>query len=471
MERLKEKLSEYDQEHLLRFWEELVDEDRKHLVNDIDELDLQEITGYFKRAVESSQRIGQSTLDDKIQPIDGTKIASAKTSTEKEFNMYEERGLKEVAEGRVAVVLLAGGQGTRLGVTYPKGMFDVALPSHKTLFQLQAERILSLQNMAQQRYGKHGEITWYILTSEATHDATVEYLSKRNYFGLKEKNVKAFKQGMLPCFTFDGKIILDAKHRVSKAPDGNGGLYRALKNQGILDDMVQRGIRSIHAHSVDNILVKVADPIFIGYCLLSETDCGVKVIEKSSPSEAVGVVCKVENHYQVVEYSEMTKETAELRHADGQLVYNAANICNHYFTIDFLKDVGYLYEKDLPLHVAKKKIPFVNDDGIRIIPKVPNGIKIEKFVFDVFSFAKNFAVWQGTREEEFSPLKNSSSAGRDCPSTARTDLLNLHKKWLLEAGARDVGDNVEISPLLSYAGENLCQIVNDRSFMGPQVLE
>lgn len=173
----------------------------------------------------------------------------------------------------------------------------------------------------------------------------------------------------------------------------------------------------------------------------------------------------------MVEYSEITKETAELRHANGQLVYNAANICNHYFTIDFLKDVGYLYEKNLFLHVAKKKIPYINDEGERIIPKIPNGIKIEKFVFDVFSFAKNLAVWQGTREEEFSPLKNSNSANQDCPSTARTDLLNLHKKWLLEAGASDVGDDVEISPLLSYAGENLCQIVNNKSFVGPQVLE
>ncbi|XP_014468330.1 PREDICTED: UDP-N-acetylhexosamine pyrophosphorylase [Dinoponera quadriceps] len=471
MERQRKKLAEYGQEHLLRFWEELTDEDRHELENDVDELDLQEATLYFEKALESSRRIGQGTLDDKVQPIDEKKIASAKTSTKEELAMYEELGLKEVAENRVAILLLSGGQGTRLGVTYPKGMYNVDLPSRKTLFQLQAERILRLQDIAEQRCGKRGEITWYILTSEATHDATVAYLSKHNNFGLKENNVRAFKQGMLPCFTFDGKIILDAKHRVSKAPDGNGGLYRALENQGILDDMTQRGIRSVHAHSVDNILVKVADPVFLGYCLVSETDCGVKVIEKSSPSEAVGVVCKVEDHYQVVEYSEISKETSELRHPDGQLVYNAANICNHYFTVDFLKDVAHLHEKDLDLHVARKKIPYVNDEGERIVPKSPNGIKIEKFVFDVFRFAKNFAVWQGTRGKEFSPLKNSDSAGQDCPSIARTDLLNLHKRWLLDAGAKNVGDDVEISPLLSYAGENLARIANNQSFVGPQILE
>ncbi|KAH0954324.1 hypothetical protein HN011_005519 [Eciton burchellii] len=471
MEQLRKELSEYDQDHLLKFWDELTDEDRNQLENGIRELDLQEITIYFKKAIESSQHIGNNKLDDKVQPIDEEKIASIKTSTKEELRMYEELGLKEVAESRIAVLLMAGGQGTRLGVTYPKGMFDVNLPSHKTLFQLQAERILRLQNMAERRYGKCGEIIWYILTSDATHDATVTYLKEHNYFGLKEKNVKAFKQGMLPCFTFDGKIILDAKHKISKAPDGNGGLYRALKIQGILDDMTRRGIRSIHAHSVDNILVKVADPIFIGYCLFSKTDCGVKVIEKSSPSEAVGVVCKVENHYQVVEYSEITKQTAELRRADGQLAYNAANICNHYFTVDFLKDVGYHHEKNLNLHIAKKKIPYVNDEGERITPKTPNGIKIEKFVFDVFPFAKNIAVWQGTREEEFSPLKNSDSNDQDCPCTARANLLNLHKKWLLAAGAKDVGENVEISPSLSYAGEDLYQIANNQLFTGPRILE
>lgn len=160
MERLKKKLCEYAQEHLFRFWQELTDEERKHLESDIDALDLQEITSYFKRAMDDSQRIGHGMLADKIRPIDETKRASVKTSTEEELNRYKMRGLEQIAQGRVAVLLLAGGQGTRLGVTYPKGMFDVGLPSHKTLFQLQVERILRLQNMAQQQYGKDGEITW-----------------------------------------------------------------------------------------------------------------------------------------------------------------------------------------------------------------------------------------------------------------------------------------------------------------------
>jgi len=181
MERLRKKLSEYDQEHLLRFWEELIDEDKNQLENDIDELELQEIMGYFKRAVEFSWRIGQSTLDDKIQPIDEMKIASAKTSTEEDMNMYKERGLKEIAEGCVAVLLLAGGQGTRLGVTYPKGIYDVELPSHKTLFQLQAERILCLQNMAQQQYGKHGEITWYLCNQESLYINVTYDKEKKKY--------------------------------------------------------------------------------------------------------------------------------------------------------------------------------------------------------------------------------------------------------------------------------------------------
>lgn len=323
MESLQRKLADCDQGHLLGFWDQLSEEERDQLRQDVSELNLAEATLYYQKAMRASSCSRKDTLDDKVSPIPEESIASARTSGEEQLRIYEKLGLQEIADGRVAVLLMAGGQGTRLGVSYPKGMYDVGLPSGRTLFQLQAERILRLQDMAEKECGRRGEITWYvcvfnrfryswvlneirvvafhrcfryILTSEATHDTTLDFLKEHNYFDLKEENVKAFKQGMLPCFTFEGKIMLDEKHKVSKAPDGNGGLYRALKLQGIMADMVQRGIRSVHAHSVDNILIKVADPVFLGYCLSSDTDCGVKVIEKSSPNEAVGVVCKVRSH-------------------------------------------------------------------------------------------------------------------------------------------------------------------------------
>ncbi|XP_016909224.1 UDP-N-acetylhexosamine pyrophosphorylase isoform X3 [Apis cerana] len=444
MESLQRKLIECGQEHLLKFYDELSDKEKEELCQDISELNFMDVISYFDSAIYASLNI--STLDDKVSPIPKENIASVKTTDKEQLKMYEELGFQEIANGQVAVLLMAGGQGTRLGVTYPKGIYNVGLPSGKTLFQLQAERILRLENMAKEKYGKDGEITWYILTSEATHDITISFLQQHNYFNLKEKNCKAFKQ------------------------DGNGGVYQALITQGILDDMIKRGIHSVHVHSVDNILIKVADPIFIGYCLSLQTDCGVKVIEKCSPNEPVGIVCKVNDIFKVVEYSEISKETAELYSNDGQLMYNAANICNHYFTVDFLYSIAKYHEKEMELHAAKKKIPYIDEDGNRNEPKIPNGIKIEKFIFDVFKFAKNLAVWEGIREEDFSPLKNADSVGQDCPSTARNDVLKLHKKWLLNAGAISVSGDIEISPLLSYAGENLNH-VKGQLLEGPCVLE
>ena len=214
---------------------------------------------------------------------------------------YERLAFENIVDGKMAVLLLAGGQGTRLGVDYPKGMYNVGLLSDKSLFQLQAERLLKLQHLAEQRTGRdcRGGICWYIMTSEGTINPTVEYFESHNYFGLNPANVVVFQQGTLPCFTFEGKMLLATKSELQRAPDGNGGLYRALKRDGILEDMKKRGVTFVQLYCVDNILVRVGDPIFAGYCLSKGAECANKVVPKGFPNEAVGITCKVDGHYQV----------------------------------------------------------------------------------------------------------------------------------------------------------------------------
>lgn len=375
--------------------------------------------------------------------------------------------MRQIADGHVGVLLMAGGQGTRLGFDKPKGMYNIGLPSGKTLFRVQAERIKKLQELSKDLTGKEGKIVWYIMTSEATVIPTKEYFQENNFFGLQDSDIVFFEQGSLPCFDFEGRILLDEKHKVSKAPDGNGGLYRALRDNGILEDMRKRGVQHLHAHSVDNILIKVADPIFIGYCVKQCADCAAKVVDKAHPNEAVGVVCMVDGKYQVVEYSEITEKTAEMRNPDGRLTFNAGNICNHYFNATFLNKIGSTFESQLKLHVAKKKIPFIDNSGAKQKPEKPNGIKIEKFVFDVFEFAEKFVTMEVPREEEFSALKNADSAGKDCASTSRSDIYRLHKKRIECAGGTVDGIECEISPLLSYAGEGLEPIVRGQVFQSP----
>lgn len=467
---LRKHLEKYGQEHLIKFWDDIDDDQRKQLKQEIDELNFSELQAFFERVTKQENENAEK-LDDKLQPIEESLFLSIKRTSADLIKQYEAEGLKQIAESAVGVLLMAGGQGTRLGFSNPKGMYNVGLPSRKTLFQIQAERIRTLQRLAYQQTGRNGRITWYIMTSEHTMEPTKAFFEQHHYFGLDANDVIMFEQGSLPCFGFDGKILLDQKYVISTAPDGNGGIYRALKSQGILNDMERRGVKYLHAHSVDNILIKVADPVFIGYCVQQNADCAAKVVEKSQPNEAVGVICVVDGKYQVVEYSELSTKTSELRNIDGRLTFNAGNICNHFFSTEFLNKIGNKFEKSLKLHVAKKKIPFIDNAGKRCTPDKPNGIKIEKFVFDVFEFAEKFVVLAVERDDEFSPLKNADSAGKECATTARNDIYRYHKKLIEAVGGQVNGDICEISPLLSYDGEGLEPIVSGKTFTAPIYLK
>lgn len=262
----------------------------------------------------------------------------------------------------------------------------------------------------------------------------------------------------------EGKVILESTSRVGVAPDGNGGVYAATraalspnKPDSVLSDLDKRGVLYIHTYCVDNCLVRVADPVFIGYGIQKQADCAAKVVPKTSPSESVGVVALRGDKYGVVEYSEISKEQAERRDpVTGELALRAANIVSHFYTTAFLKRVE-SFEDQLAFHVARKKIPYIDtESGELVKPAKPNGMKLEMFVFDVFAHTERFAALEVERREEFSPLKNAPGTGSDDPETSRRDLLTQHRRFLEGAGAIvKEGVDIELSPLVTYAGEGL----------------
>ncbi|XP_026866073.2 UDP-N-acetylhexosamine pyrophosphorylase-like protein 1 [Electrophorus electricus] len=487
-EEARARLESAGQTHVLRFWSELSAEEREAFMGELSQLDADELSLHCRTASEAARASGGERPVARMEPVPPEFIGSVRKSGQQTLKEWEDEGFLQIAQNKVAVLLLAGGQGTRLGVPYPKGMYNVGLPTGKTLYQIQAERIRKVQELASVKYDLKCTVPWYIMTSEFTLEPTETFFKESNYFGLDPSDVVMFEQRMIPAVDFNGKIMLEKKNKLAMAPDGNGGLYRALVDNKILEDMERRGVQYLHVYCVDNILVKMADPVFIGFCVKNGADCGAKVVEKAYPTEPVGVVCRVEGVYQVVEYSELKPELTEQRHPGGELVYSAGNICNHFFTRDFLRDVAQQFEGKLKQHVAIKKVPFVDEEGNLVKPTKPNGIKMEKFVFDVFQFAKKFVAFEVVREDEFSPLKNADGAPVDTPTTVKRSLLAQHYRWAVQAGARflDEDENpiepkhravqdgelpvlCEISPLVSYSGEGL-EVLKQKLLKSPFLL-
>lgn len=409
-----------------------------------------------------------------IEPVAENIVSTVEKRTMEERERWWKMGLKAIHGGKLAVLLLSGGQGTRLGSSDPKGCFNIGLPSGKSLFQLQAERIMCVQRLAAQFMSEDSgsagivRIHWYIMTSPFTDEVTRKFFESHRYFGLEADQVTFFQQGTIPCISKDGRFIMETPFKVAKAPDGNGGVYIALKSSRLLEDMAARGIKYIDCYGVDNALVRVADPTFLGYFIDKGVAAAAKVVKKAYPQEKVGVFVRrgKGGPLDVVEYSELDPTLASaVNQETGRLRFCWSNVCLHMFTLDFLNSVANGLENDSIYHLAEKKIPSVNGYTM--------GLKMEQFIFDAFTYSPSTALFEVLREEEFAPVKNANGAKFDTPDSARLLVLRLHARWVIAAGGfltHSVplyATGVEVSPLCSYMGENLEAICRGRTFHAP----
>lgn len=421
------------QEHVLAYWKNLSKSERANLLMQIAKIDPKSIK-YCQTALKQGGEVVDNSKGK------APKVANLKGAALKRAIAAGER---ELASGRVAALLVAGGQGSRLGYDGPKGCYSIGPITGAPLFYFHARKILARSI----RYG--ASIPFYVMTSEANNEATIKCFEENDYFGLNPNDVFFFTQGMWPGMTREGKIILDAPGHVFMSPDGHGGLLAALKRSGALDDMKRRGIKSVFFFQVDNPLVEIADPAFIGYHVMQKSEYSLKLCAKRDPFEKVGMPMQFGKTFRMVEYTEMTKEQC-LRKQGGKLYFLYGSPAIHVFDRAFLDREA---SKAMPLHLAFKKIPFVKNGKV-VKPSEPNGYKFEKFIFDVLPNAKRAAFLAFEQKDEFSPVKNAE--GSDSPDTCKADMQAKWAKWLSAVGVNVPSTlPLEIDPVYALDAEDL----------------
>jgi UDP-N-acetylglucosamine/UDP-N-acetylgalactosamine diphosphorylase len=412
------------QEHVFRFWNELSGPEKQQLLSRAGEIDLQEVSQLVELHVTGDGEHGGGFDDLEPAPYEPLPEHGGDAAR---WRQAVETGEQAIRDGRVAAFTVAGGQGTRLGYDGPKGTFPVTPVTHKTLFQVFAEKIAR----SSEKYGVR--IPWFLLTSEINDAATREAFEHADYFGLPREDVHFIVQGLVPAVDHKGKILLSGKDTIAMTPDGHGGSLRALVRSGAVDIMKEQGIDCISYFQVDNPLIPCIDPAFIGFHLHGESELSSKMIPKAYALEKVGHFCTRNGQFEVIEYSDLPEEKQQETLEDGGLRFNAGSVAIHVFDREFIARVGGgATGASLPFHRADKKIPFINDEGAMVDPESPNGIKFEMFVFDALPLAKNPVIIEGSRSQNFSPVKNAE--GVDSPQTCKDDQLRMFAGWLKDAG-------------------------------------
>ena len=410
LKQVKQTLAKYGQEQLLDEYNRLTDENQKHdFLDSILTIDINQVKTLYEQSKEKP-----AFVNAKIEPID---YVDKEKLTKEEYEELNKIGTEKIKKGKLAVVTMAGGQGTRLGHSGPKGTYDLGLDTHKSIFEILTDVLIEAKN----NFGV--DIPWYIMTSDENNSQTQNFFEKNNYFGYPKANVTFFKQGKLPMISTDGKVLVGENHKIKEAADGHGGIFNSLLKSGAVYDMKARGVEWVFIGGVDNVLVKPVDPILVGLAVKQKVLAAGKSLVKANPHEKVGVFCKKNGKPSVIEYSEITPEMAEERDENGELKYGESHILCNLFNIKAIEKVS---QMNLPYHIAFKKAKYIDKDGNVVKPEEPNAYKFEAFLFDAFEALDNLAILRVKREEEFAPVKNAE--GVDSPETARKLYRDFHSK-------------------------------------------
>ena len=396
LEEAKVKLAGAGQEHLLQYFDELDEVQQTGLLNQIEALDLS-LLDLIKDGVKEVPK-------GKLAPLGAVTLDEIKEKKD----TYKKRGLEAIRQCQVGAVLLAGGQGTRLGLDKPKGMLNVGIHKELYLFEQLVNNLMEVVKEAD------AWVPLFVMTSEKNNADTVAFFKEKDYFGYNKDYVFFFVQEMAPSVGYDGKILMEAKDRLSTSPNGNGGWFSSLVKAGLLDKINELGVKFLNVFAVDNVLQKMADPVFVGATLEAGAVCGSKVVAKADPNERVGVLCLEDGRPSIVEYYEMTDEIIHSRDDKGNLLYNYGVILNYLFDVKTLTDI---LTRSMPTHVVEKKIPYINEKAELVKPQEPNGYKFETLVLDMIHMMDNCLSFEVEREHEFAPIKNAT--GVDSLESAR----------------------------------------------------
>ena len=393
----KELLEKNNQSHLLEYFDELNDDQKEHLLEQISEIDFDLI-----KLIENADTPDERGV---ITPLDAE--VSIK-EIEENADKFRAKGVEAIKEGKVAALLLAGGMGTRLGSDKPKGMYNIGETKDVFIFEMLIRNLMDVVD----EVGVW--VPLYIMTSEKNDKDTREFFEEKNYFGYNKDYVKFFKQEMAPACDFDGKIYLERKDRISTSPNGNGGWFISFNKAGLLDEAKAKGIEYINFFAVDNVCQRMVDPLFVGAMLDGGYVSASKVVSKAAPEEKVGVLCLEDGKPSIVEYYELTEEMRYETLPDGSLAYKDGVILNYLFSIKALEENMH---NNLSTHVVKKKIECLDENGNAKKPETENGYKFETLVLDMIHDMDNCLAYEVVREKEFAPIKNKT--GVDSVDTAK----------------------------------------------------